>query len=104
MSDMTAETEKVGIGGSEADSIAEIELPEAITVGDLAALMEIGAVEVIKELMRGGYMLTINDVVEYEVASIVAQVFGYQATMNVVSDKPATSVTCLLYTSPSPRD
>ena len=92
MSDMTAETEKVGIEGSGADSIAEIELPEAITVGDLAALMEIGAVEVIKELMRGGYMLTINDVVEYDVASIVAQVFGYQATMNVESDKPATSV------------
>ena len=92
MSDMTAETEKIGIEGSEADSIAEIELPEAITVGDLAALMEIGAVEVIKELMRGGYMLTINDVVEYDVASIVAQVFGYQATMNVGSDKPATSV------------
>lgn len=92
MSDMTAETEKVGIEGSGADSIAEIELPEAITVGDLAALMEIGAVEVIKELMRGGYMLTINDVVEYDVASIVAQVFGYQATMNVGSDKPATSV------------
>lgn len=92
MSDMTAETEKVGIEGSGADSIAEIELPEAITVGDLAALMEIGAVEVIKELMRGGYMLTINDVVEYDVASIVAQVFGYQATMNVESDKPAPSV------------
>ena len=93
MSDMTAGTEKIGIEGSEVGDIVQIEIPEAITVGDLAELMEIGAVEVIKELMRGGYMLTINDVVEYEVASIVAQVFGYQATMNVVSDKPATSVT-----------
>lgn len=93
MSDMTAGTEKIGVEGSEVGDIVQIEIPEAITVGDLAELMEIGAVEVIKELMRGGYMLTINDVVEYEVASIVAQVFGYQATMSIVLDKPATSVT-----------
>ena len=57
-----------------------LELPPAITVADLATLMDVGAVEVIKELMRGGYMLTVNDVIEHEIASIVARMFGFQAT------------------------
>ena len=39
--------------------------------------MEVGAVEVIKELMRNGYMFTINDVIEHDVASLVAPGFGF---------------------------
>ena len=54
-----------------------LDLPAAITVADLASVMEVGAVEVIKELMRNGYMFTINDVIEHDVASLVAPGFGF---------------------------
>ena len=56
---------------------APISLPEAITVGDLAALMRIGPIDVIKQLMRAGYMLAINDVIEFETASLIARSFGF---------------------------
>ena len=42
--------------------------------------------------MRGGYMLTINDVVEHDVATIVARVFGYHATEVVDSEEGAGSL------------
>ena len=69
-----------------------VELPAAISVSDLAVLLDIGPVEIIKELMRGGYMLTINDVVEHDVATIVARVFGYHATEVVDSEEGAGSL------------
>ena len=69
-----------------------VELPAAISVSDLAVLLDIGPVEIIKELMRGGYMLTINDVVDHDVATIVARVFGYHATEAADSEEDAGSL------------
>ena len=54
-----------------------LEIPAALTVSDLAALMGVGPVEVIKEFMRNGYMLTVNEVVEHSIASIVTPAFGF---------------------------
>ena len=54
-----------------------LDLPPAITVADLAAVMEVGPVEVIKELMRNDYMFSINDVIEHDLAAIVAPGFGF---------------------------
>ncbi|MEI8360338.1 MAG: translation initiation factor IF-2 N-terminal domain-containing protein, partial [Deltaproteobacteria bacterium] len=39
-----------------------IQLPPAISVGDLAALLGVTPVDVIKELMKNGVMATINQV------------------------------------------
>ena len=52
-------------------------IPPAITVADFAAAMDVGPVEVIKALMRAGYMFTINDVIEHGVASLVSPGFGH---------------------------
>ncbi len=54
-----------------------LDIPPAVTIADLAAVMEVGAVEVIKELMRSGYMFTINDVIQHDIASLVAPGFGF---------------------------
>ncbi len=54
-----------------------LDIPHALTVADFAAVMKVGAVEVIKELMRSGYMFTINEVIEHDIASLVAPGFGY---------------------------
>lgn len=55
-----------------------LELPAALAIHDLAALMEADPVDVIKELMRGGHMLTINEVVEHEFAALITPAFGFQ--------------------------
>ena len=54
-----------------------LEIPSEITLSDLANLMDVNAVELIKEFMRNGYMLAINDVIEFDVALPVAKSFGY---------------------------
>ena len=42
-----------------------IEIPAEITVGDLSRLMNVEAIEIIKQLMRTGHMLSINDAVRF---------------------------------------
>jgi len=54
-----------------------IEVPAAISISDLANIMDISGVEIIKELMRSGYMYNINEVIEHDIASVAAQVFGF---------------------------
>ena len=67
------------IDQAENDEDAVIDLPAAIMVSDLAKQLDVGAVEVVKALMRGGYMFSVNDVIEHEIASVVCQLFGFQA-------------------------
>ena len=54
-----------------------LDLPSAISVADLADMMGVDPIDVIKQLMRFGYMISINEVVEFEVASGIAQSFGF---------------------------
>lgn len=55
----------------------KIELPSNLTVGDLAARLNLDSVDVIKQLMRAGYMLSINQKIEYELASLISKSFGF---------------------------
>lgn len=67
------------IDQAENNEVAVIDIPAAIMVSDLADQLDVGAVEVVKALMRGGYMFSVNDVIEHEIASVVCQLFGFQA-------------------------
>ncbi|HOK05761.1 MAG TPA: translation initiation factor IF-2 [Syntrophales bacterium] len=55
-----------------------IKVGETITVGDLAKKMGVKAGEVINKLMGLGLMVTINQSVDYDTASLIAADFGYQ--------------------------
>ena len=46
---------------SEDAVVTAIDIPAAIMVSDLADQLDVGAVEVVKALMRGGYMFSVND-------------------------------------------
>mgnify|MGYP003309380813 FL=1 len=72
-------------------SLKPLAIPSSITLGDLAEVMNVSNVELIKEFIRRGYMLTVNEVVEYEVAASVTPSFGYQA-IEIKDDKPASLV------------
>ena len=56
-----------------------IELPQALSVRRLADLLDVGPVDIIKQLMRNGIMANINQTIDYEVAAVVASDFGYEA-------------------------
>ena len=56
----------------------ELELPEAITVRDLADAMGRSPIDLIKELMNAGIMANINQLIDYDTAAIVAEDMGYK--------------------------
>jgi translation initiation factor IF-2 len=56
-----------------------VELPAALTVKELGDLLKVSAVDIIKELMKNGVMASINQVIDYDTAAIVASDFGFDA-------------------------
>lgn len=67
----------------------EIHVPETISVADLAHKMSVKAAEVIKQLMKLGQMVTINQVLDQETAMIVVQEFGHTAIAAKLDDPEA---------------
>jgi translation initiation factor IF-2 len=76
---ITAQEEDSQDTGSALKSQSHITLPQTITVKQLADLLKVSAVEVIKQLMRNGVMANINQAVDYDTAAIVVSHFGYEA-------------------------
>lgn len=62
----------------------QLKLPEEITVGDLAAMLKMTAAEVIKKLFTLGQMVTVNEVLDYDTAAIVAEELGAKVEKEVV--------------------
>jgi translation initiation factor IF-2 len=56
-----------------------ITLPQTLTVKQMADLLKVSPVEVIKQLMRSGVMANINQAVDYDTAALVVSHFGYEA-------------------------
>jgi translation initiation factor IF-2 len=60
-----------------------IKVPEQVTVGELAKAMGIKGVEVIKILMSLGAPANINQSIDFETASVVADEFGYELELDL---------------------
>jgi translation initiation factor IF-2 len=56
-----------------------IEIPHSIAVRNLAELLGVSVVDVIKQLMRNGVFANINQVIDFETAAAVATNLGYEA-------------------------
>jgi len=67
----------------------EIVVPETITVGELAHKMSIKAAELIKNMMRMGQMVTINQVLDQETAMILVEEMGRTAVAAKADDPDA---------------
>lgn len=61
----------------------KVQIPDEITVGELAALLRMTATEVIKKLMALGVMATVNEVIDYDTAAIVAAELGAKVEKKV---------------------
>ncbi|MEX2476447.1 translation initiation factor IF-2 [Marinobacter sp.] len=64
--------------------VREVQIPETITVGDLAQRMAVKAADVIKTLMGMGVMTTINQPLDQETAVLVTEELGH--TPKLVSE------------------
>ncbi len=59
--------------------VRDVQVPETISVSDLAHKMAVKATEVIKALMKMGSMVTINQVLDQETAMILVEEMGHRA-------------------------
>ncbi len=59
----------------------EVEVPDIITVGDLASRMSVKAGEVIKTLMGMGVMATINQTVDQDTATLLVEEMGHKVKL-----------------------
>lgn len=55
-----------------------VEIPHTLSIRQLADLLKVSAIDIIKQLMRTGIMANINQVVDYETAATIATNLGYQ--------------------------
>ncbi len=59
--------------------VREVEVPEGITVADLANRMAVKATELIKVMMKNGVMATINQMLDQDTAVLMVEELGHKA-------------------------
>jgi len=70
-------------------------LPSIITVHDLAKKLNFSVAKVIQQLMNNGVLATINDNLDFEIAAILLEQFGYKAQKENVEEKEKKEETIL---------
>lgn len=78
--------------GSSTTKSQKIGIPDTLSVKQLADLLDVSAIDVIKQLMRNGIMANINQAVDYEAASAVASSLGIETTHQAQTKRKSTSV------------
>ena len=76
--DALSPTTKEPQGSSQSAKPNLIEIPATLSVRQLAELLEVSAIDIIKQLMRNGIMANINQPIDYEAAAPVAASLGYE--------------------------
>lgn len=69
--------------------VIEVHVPETITVAELAHKMAVKASEVIKQLMKLGQMVTINQPLDQDTAMILVEDMGHKAIIAALDDPEA---------------
>ncbi len=69
--------------------VVEVHVPETITVAELAHKMSVKSSEVIKQLMKLGQMVTINQPLDQDTAMILVEELGHKAVVAALDDPEA---------------
>ncbi len=66
-----------------------IQVPSVLSVRDLAALMDVSAIDVIKEMMNNGIMANINQQIDFDTAAIVGTEMGFEIVPAMETEEEA---------------
>ena len=61
-----------------------MEIPDEISVGELAVRMKKSATEVIKQLMKLGVFASVSEIIDYDTAALVAMELGCKVEKEVI--------------------
>jgi translation initiation factor IF-2 len=78
--------------GSSSTKARMIDIPDTLSVKQLSELLQVSAVDIIKQLMRNGIMANINQAIDYESAAMVATSLGFEAHLKSRADKKSPSL------------
>ncbi len=59
----------------------EVIIPEVITVRELAELVEVSPIQIIKTLMSNGVLASINQQIDFDTAAIISAEYGFEARL-----------------------
>jgi translation initiation factor IF-2 len=71
----------------EEEELKILQIPEVITVRELAELLDVSPTEIIAELMKRGILATINHTIDPNVAVEIAENFGYLAEVKSAEEQ-----------------
>jgi translation initiation factor IF-2 len=74
-----ARQKAMGFGNKPEKQFRDVQLPESITVSELANRMSERAADVVKSLMKMGMMVTMNEPIDADTAELVIEEFGHKA-------------------------
>jgi translation initiation factor IF-2 len=77
---------------AEAQERKVVEIPDFLTVRELAQLIGASPIEVIKELMSNGIMASINQQIDYDTAAIVVSEMGFEAHPEAAEPEPEEEI------------
>ncbi len=78
---------------SAAPELPALDIPASISVRQLADMLKVDSVLVIKQLMRSSIMANINQIIDYDTAAGIAGVFGFKAHFKPLKEQQlATAV------------
>ena len=78
------------IQAGEVTADRKISLPPSITIRELADKLQRPATDVIRELMKGGILASINERIDFDTAAVTAEDLGYQAIKESDTQKEET--------------
>ena len=59
----------------------EVIIPEVITVRELAELVKVSPIQIIKTLMSNGVLASINQQIDFDTAAIISTEYGFEARL-----------------------
>ena len=65
-------------------AVVKVEIPDEISVGELASRMKKTGASVVKELMKMGVMASLSEIIDFDTAAIVAEEMGCKVEREVV--------------------
>lgn len=63
-----------------------VEIPSFLTVRELAELLEVSPIDVIRELMSNGIIANINQQIDYDTAAIVSEEMGFESAVPAAAE------------------
>jgi translation initiation factor IF-2 len=85
-------TGRSGDGASTAKAHV-VDIPSTVSVKQLAELLLASPVDTIKHLMRRGVMANVNQLIDYDIAAVIAVDYGYQPRLKPEAGKKASRIT-----------